>query len=163
VKRAYRTGQRVVEVELRPLADGGYEAVVDGRTFALRAVPLGDGFVRLTAPEGAFTACVTRDGRRRFVTLAGRDHVLETAAAATRRAGAHDHAGGAVTMPMPGLVVRVHVHEGERVTRGQVLAVVEAMKMEHTLRAPRDGVVRRLTAAAGKLVEGGAALMEVEE
>jgi len=89
--------------------------------------------------------------------------VIETAAAATRRAGAHDHAGGAVTMPMPGLVVRVHVHEGERVTRGQVLAVVEAMKMEHTLRAPRDGVVRRLTAAAGKLVEGGAALMEVEE
>jgi biotin carboxyl carrier protein len=64
---------------------------------------------------------------------------------------------------MPGLVVRVHVHEGERVARGQVLLVVEAMKMEHTLRAPKDGVVRRLAAEAGKLLEGGAALLEVEE
>jgi biotin carboxyl carrier protein len=163
VKRAFRTGQRTVEVEVRPAADGAHEAVVDGRTFSLRAVPLGDGWLRFESPEGPFTACVTRAGRQRFLTLAGRDYVLETAAAASRRAGAHAHAGGQIAMPMPGLVVRVHVHEGERVARGQVLLVVEAMKMEHTLRAPKDGVVRRLAAEAGKLLEGGAALLEVEE
>jgi biotin carboxyl carrier protein len=81
---------------------------------------------------------------------------------AARRAGLHEPASGVVAMPMPGLVVRVLVHEGERVTRGQVLLMVEAMKMEHTLRAPRDGVVRRLAAEAGKLVESGAALLEIE-
>ncbi len=162
MKRAFRTGPRVAEVELRATADGAYEVVVDGRAFALRAVALGDGFVRFESPEGAFTACVTRDGRRRFLTVAGRDYVLEAAVAASCRAGAHDHAGGEIAMPMPGLVVRVHVAEGESVTRGQVLLVVEAMKMEHTLRAPRDGVVRRLVAGAGKLVDGGAVLLEIE-
>ena len=52
--------------------------------------------------------------------------------------------------------------EGERVRKGQPLVVVEAMKMEHTLKAPRDGAILRLVAREGELIEAGAALMEVE-
>jgi 3-methylcrotonyl-CoA carboxylase alpha subunit len=65
--------------------------------------------------------------------------------------------------PMPGTVVRVLVAEGQSVTAHQPLVVLEAMKMEHTIAAPHDGVVRRIHYAAGALVIKGAALVELGE
>ena len=64
---------------------------------------------------------------------------------------------------MPGRVVSVHCAAGEAVSAGDRLAVLEAMKMEHTLVAPRDGVVAELLVAAGDQVEAGAALVRLEE
>jgi 3-methylcrotonyl-CoA carboxylase alpha subunit len=63
---------------------------------------------------------------------------------------------------MPGRVAVVRVVPGQRVARGEELLVVEAMKMENALRAPRDGVVRAVHVAAGELVAPGRALVEVE-
>src|SRR3954470_5018139 len=62
-------------------------------------------------------------------------------------------AGGVVKAPMPGLVVRVEVSEGEAVQVGTGLVVVEAMKMENELRAQTDGVVERIHVKAGDRVE----------
>ena len=67
--------------------------------------------------------------------------------------------GGVVKAPMPGLVVRVEVTEGQRVEAGAGLVVVEAMKMENELRAPRAGVVATVHVAAGVAVEKGTALV----
>jgi acetyl-CoA/propionyl-CoA carboxylase biotin carboxyl carrier protein len=61
-------------------------------------------------------------------------------------------AGGEVTSPMPGTVLAVLVTEGEAVTAGTPLVIVEAMKMEHTLTAPLDGVVGELHARKGQTV-----------
>jgi biotin carboxyl carrier protein len=66
---------------------------------------------------------------------------------------------GVVAAPMPGLVVRVEVTEGQRVEAGAGLVVVEAMKMENELRAPGPGVVTRVHVAAGEAVEKGAPLV----
>ncbi len=66
-----------------------------------------------------------------------------------------------VRSPMTGRVVAVHVQEGDRVEKNQPLVVVEAMKMEHVLRAPRAGQVRKVACQAGQLVEGGAELVEL--
>ena len=63
--------------------------------------------------------------------------------------------------PMPGLVVRVTVTEGDTVTAGQGLVVMEAMKMENELRAPAAGVVTRVLATPGSAVEKGAVLVEL--
>jgi len=62
-------------------------------------------------------------------------------------------AEGALVAPMPGTVVRVDVAEGDAVTAGQVLVVLEAMKMEHAVRAPLDGVVEQVAVVAGQQVE----------
>jgi 3-methylcrotonyl-CoA carboxylase alpha subunit len=80
-------------------------------------------------------------------------------------AHAGDHAGdaGRLTAPMPGKVIGFHVKAGEKVRRGQALAVMEAMKMEHTLSAPRDGVVRELLYAAGDQVPEGGELLRLSE
>ena len=63
---------------------------------------------------------------------------------------------------MPGLVRLVRVAVGDRVTRGQPLLVLEAMKMEHSIVAPIDGVVAEI-ATAGRAVADGAQLVRFEE
>ena len=95
--------------------------------------------------------CVIRDGH---VVSA---HWYDPAAAATREA----HAGG-LASPMPGHVLQVLVKPGERVHRGQSLMIIEAMKMEHTVVAPADGVVRAVHFASGERVEEGVELLELE-
>jgi 3-methylcrotonyl-CoA carboxylase alpha subunit len=72
--------------------------------------------------------------------------------------------GGAehIVSPMPGQVISVAVSPGDRVAAGQVLLVVEAMKMEHTITAPRAGVVAALCCAAGDRVEDGVELVTLE-
>jgi acetyl/propionyl-CoA carboxylase alpha subunit len=70
---------------------------------------------------------------------------------------------GSLLAPMPGAVVRVAAAQGDRVTVGQPLVVLEAMKMEHTVVAPLDGVVTALHVRPGDQVESGQALAVVEE
>jgi propionyl-CoA carboxylase alpha chain len=70
---------------------------------------------------------------------------------------------GSLHAPMPGKVIRVEVATGDQVRAGQVLLVLEAMKMEHALRAPHDGTVVEVDFDAGDQVEAGAILVVVEE
>ena len=70
--------------------------------------------------------------------------------------------GGSLLAPMPGLVVRVLAEPGAAVTAGQPLVVLEAMKMEHEVAAPADGIVTELRAAAGQQVEAYQVLAVVE-
>ncbi|TDE40205.1 acetyl-CoA carboxylase biotin carboxylase subunit [Antarcticimicrobium sediminis] len=72
-------------------------------------------------------------------------------------------AGNLIQAPMPGLVKAVFVAAGDQVEAGRKLAVLEAMKMEHTLIAARDGVVAEVLAVAGAQVEAGAPLVRLEE
>jgi 3-methylcrotonyl-CoA carboxylase alpha subunit len=69
--------------------------------------------------------------------------------------------GGQLTAPMPGKVIAFLAQAGDTVTRGQALAVMEAMKMEHTLHAPRDGVVAELLYAVGDQVGEGGELLRL--
>ena len=69
--------------------------------------------------------------------------------------------GGRLTAPMPGKVVSFAVKAGDKVAKGQPLAVMEAMKMEHTIAAPQDGVVQELLYAPGDQVTEGAELLRL--
>jgi acyl-CoA carboxylase subunit alpha len=70
---------------------------------------------------------------------------------------------GSLLAPMPGTVVRVEVSPGERVAAGAAVVVIEAMKMEHTVRAPGCGVVTEVGVRAGQAVDAGTRLARVEE
>jgi len=68
---------------------------------------------------------------------------------------------GRLTAPMPGKVVSFAVKAGDTVSKGQPLAVLDAMKMEHTIAAPMDGVVAELLYAPGDQVVEGAELLRL--
>ena len=72
-------------------------------------------------------------------------------------------AAGSLLAPMPGTVVRVEVSVGDHVEQGQVLVVIEAMKMEHRITAPVDGVVAEVDVSAGDAVDNGQVLVVLTE
>jgi len=74
----------------------------------------------------------------------------------------HQHQGG-LTAPMNGSIVRVLVEAGQSVEAGATLIVLEAMKMEHSIRAQQAGVVKGLFYAEGDMVSEGAVLLELED
>ena len=91
--------------------------------------------------------------------VAGSATVLEIDPIA--HAGDHAAEGGRLTAPMPGKVVSFLASKGQPVSRGQALAVMEAMKMEHTISAPHDGVVLELLFEAGDQVAEGGELLRL--
>ncbi len=80
---------------------------------------------------------------------------------ALAHAGETQAEGGRLTAPMPGKVVSFAVKAGDTVAKGQVLAIMEAMKMEHTIAAPTEGVVAELLYAPGDQVSEGAELLKL--
>jgi acetyl-CoA/propionyl-CoA carboxylase, biotin carboxylase, biotin carboxyl carrier protein len=71
--------------------------------------------------------------------------------------------GDAVTAPMQGTIVKIAVEEGQQVTEGDVIVVLEAMKMEQPIKAHRSGTVTGLTAAVGETVSNGGVICEVRD
>ena len=80
----------------------------------------------------------------------------------TEARAAHRHAAGGLEAPMPGKVIAVKVARRPAVAKGDELVVIEAMKMENALRAPRDGRVKTVAAKVGDMVGPGAVLVELE-
>jgi biotin carboxyl carrier protein len=151
-----RSGGQAAEVRL--LGEG--EAAIGDRRVSYRRTDDGAGAARIEIDGKAHRLVVARDGSKIWVWCDGDARVFERAGSA-RSAAAGDPAADLLA-PMPGRVRRILVREGERVERGAVLLALEAMKMEHVIRAPRAGIVRRLRAAEGDLVEAGAELIELE-
>lgn len=94
----------------------------------------------------------------------GQTYMVELNAGARRSANEKTKANpGVITAPMPGKVTRVSVKLDEPVNKGQPLIVMEAMKMEYTLEADRDGKVGEVNVQPGAQVELGAVLVRVVE
>jgi biotin carboxyl carrier protein len=126
-------------LELRALGPGSFELRRAGATEVFHCVKDGS-TVHLHWRGRAYALRVVREGAR-----------------------ASDHAApGALEAPMPGKVIKVGVALGQRVKKGDEILVIEAMKMENQLRAPRDGRVVRLAAKPGDMVGPGTVLAEIE-
>jgi acetyl-CoA/propionyl-CoA carboxylase biotin carboxyl carrier protein len=126
--------------------------------------PDGDALLVTLRDEGMGRVCMTLDGRvvrvsratagrTMYVALDGESWAItDVEQRGAGGPGAGGHGDGAVRSPMPGTVIAVHVVVGDPVAKGQAVAVVEAMKMEHSLTAPFDGTVADVHAAVGAAV-----------
>lgn len=126
----------------------------------VRVVPLGGGRYLSVTGGRQQLAYAARAGHVVWVFIDGVVHVIDRTPSRRRAARTDDEA--ALTAPMPATVLRVSVAEGQRVARGDVLLVLEAMKIELPVKAPRDGVVKALACRPGELVQPGVPLLEIE-
>ncbi len=156
-------------VEVSEVAPYRYRINLGGRTFEVDAQPVAEGSQSLLIDGEAYLIESETDPRGRGENVLVRGHVINVEALDLRKKRLREvvHADGGdgpqtLSSPMPGKVVAVLVQEGQEVKEGQGLVVVEAMKMENELRAPKDGVVRQLSAQVGNAVEGGVTLCVVE-
>ncbi len=113
--------------------------------------------------EGRRPMPVIAEGERLHVLIPGRPALTLTRPDPLDRAGGPEAGEDVIRSPMPGLLRAVEVAAGQRVTRGDRMAVFEAMKMEHVLTAPRDGMVAEILAEPGAQVEAGAPLIRLED
>jgi len=160
VRLAWKDGDRIRTVELTPNGAGRYRVSLDGAEIEVEAERTGPDTLRLRTADGETQVEVTASGNRRFIRLGLLDFVLDREDAGARR---RDRSQGSLEAPMPGVVTRLMVASGDEVKKGQPLVAVEAMKMEHLIRAPRDGRVKRVAAVVGEMVGGGVALVELED
>ena len=140
-----------------------YLFTVGDKTVSVQILHSENGRLDLLLDGQRVTAYVSSDGAKRWVTVGGQTFVLTKSTAGTRRAQHGHHAQDELTAPMPGQVRAVNVAEGESVTKGQTLLVLEAMKMEIRVSAPRDGVVGKLLVQQGQTVEREQVLVEIKE
>ena len=132
----------------------------DGRTVAI--VPTSDGALTATGNNSRWNGATARDGGHVWVGLGARVFVFDVDdGRAGGRGSAHDP--HALTPPMPATVLRVNVAPGTTVAAGDPLLVLEAMKMEIAIRAPRAGMIRSVRCQAGDLVQPGTVLVEYDE
>jgi len=135
-----------IEMEYTP-GDRIIEAVVNGAPLSVRIAPLPAGF-RLTCRGASHVARVLPDHVAPYA-----EHMIEKVPPDLSRY---------LICPMPGLLVALHVGEGDKVEAGQPLAVIEAMKMENILRAEKTGVVKSLNAVAGDSLPVDSIILELE-
>lgn len=142
--KSYRAaiGEKGVEVKILRSADGRFDLLIDGK----RVI-----------------AYISSDNAKRWVTIEGQTFVLTKSSGARKGGHGGHHAAGELTAPMPGQVRAVNISEGEAVTKGQTLLVLEAMKMEIRIYSPQDGIVKKLFVKQGQTVEREQVLIDLEE
>jgi glutaconyl-CoA/methylmalonyl-CoA decarboxylase subunit gamma len=155
--------------ELALTLDGTtYKVVVDGNSILVNGIPFVIGFEsegdRVLVDGVAYDLELDERGNRVLVGGIAYDLSVEGLEGARpgRKPGPTAVAGeGAVTAIMPGKVIRLLVAEGDQVGEDDVICILEAMKMENELKAPRAGTVKTLHVQAGQDVEMGAVLAEI--
>lgn len=153
---------------------GGRKVVLRDQSGVEHAVELGqdgsvvvsDRMIRVVTTRrgevraGERTAWLVDDGTLRWVFIDGQVYTFEAQAPGARRPRPARHDGG-LSAPMPATVIKIPVSAGDRVRAGDVLIILEAMKMELPLRAATDGIVASIGCHVGELVQPGQDLIEI--
>lgn len=113
--------------------------------------------------ESRISMYIFKDADRSYISFNGECYIIERVKAAKAGTkGAAAQLASSVSSPMPGLLVKLPVAIGTKVSAGQTLAIVEAMKMQNELRAPRDGVVEKIHFKEGVQVDAFQVIVELE-
>ena len=137
-----RIGDTEYEAEVKSITPDQAHIVVNGTEYVVDLVSIGRPAVEPSRPAASLPAAAPRSAPR-----------------PTR--SPNEGTAGSVRSPMPGLVLRIDVKEGQSVKAGQTLLVMEAMKMENVIPAPHNGTVRKVLVTEGASVGEGDVLVEV--
>lgn len=162
-----KIGESIVELDVSPPAGGQALSVRLGEgsyQVLYRALP--ESRLHMTINGRGTEAVVIPGEQGKHIFVKGRTFFVQDADRLPMRHGKKkgpEESPAEVTPPMPSVVVRVLVEEGDPVKRGDSLVVVSAMKMETTLVAPSNGRVKKINTSVGAKVAPGDILVEIEE
>jgi biotin carboxyl carrier protein len=156
-----KVNDRETDVIVNQTGDGEYSVTFEGNTFKVNSLQLTNGFFNMLINGESHNSFIYGntlhlDGEQ-FSAVAEdplKKELLKSSGISTNE--------GTIVASMPGNVVKILVKEGELVEVGQGVIVLEAMKMENELEAPKSGKVKKIFVAEKKPVEGGTILVEIE-
>ncbi len=154
-------GEAEAKVSVSPVGDH-FDVRCGDDSFVVTVQSMGDTSATLTLNGRRVSVGFTRWGNGQFGLRL--DSVDLTFTIFDPLAASGDDAGGSrIVAPMPGVVVSINVAPGDEIEKGQTLAVLEAMKMQHQITATRDGQVREVVTQAGAQLTAGALMIALEE
>lgn len=149
-------------IDIARQADGSLVATIGDETYTVNASQIANGGWLLHINGERAIAQLATSGDERYIQLDGQHYTLEKSDPRRRKSGATAH-GGDLTAQMPGQIINVRVQAGDRVEVGDVLVVLEAMKMEIRVTATQAGTVDNILVNVGDVVERGQILAEIRE
>lgn len=161
MKYNYEYQGEIHSITLDRLPDGRYQATIGDDSWIVSATQVSDGTWLIDHANTRTIAHSARSGDERYVQIDGTQYTLSRANTRRQRQDS-SRASGNMVAEMPGQVIDVRVREGDAVMSGDVLVVLEAMKMEIRITAPHDGTVSKLRVAEGDIVDRGQTLAEVK-
>lgn len=160
MKRHFLTGEAVHAVAFQRRSPSDVEIIV-GDDKTLFKVTQNGQRIKLRSSEKLFRTVTARSKDKIYVWLDGRVHELteieETSGSSLLHGSTDD-----IRAPMPGMIIKLNVRAGDQVEKDQIVAVLEAMKMEHNLRAPRAGLVAKVDVKSGQTVAADLPLIQLE-
>ena len=158
---SFKCGDDEIDLAYRLHRDGRFRLHCDDQEHIIEAYDCGAGIVDLDNNGRRLQFTVKGDGNNWLVHSIAGDLVLEQQARFPDT-GLDANTGG-LTAPMPGSVLATEVDAGAAVAKGDLLLIMEAMKMEHRITAPRDGVVETVHVSVGDQVDNGQLLVSMAE
>lgn len=158
---SYGAAGGTLVISYRIERDGSFGVQVNGRACRVLVFSANDREIDFAIDGLRRTLALTTVGERHLAHGAAGD--IELVELPRFPAADRAKSAGGLRAPMPGKVLAISVAEGELVERGQLLLVLEAMKMEHRITAPASGTVKAIKVAAGEQVANGALLVMLEE
>ena len=157
----YLIGKDEITLAYQSQRDGSFKVICDDLTYAVTIHHAGDGVVDIALDGQRIQCDVQKHGTQWLVHGDSGDLVLNEAPRYPDPRGVDT--GGGLTAPMPGAVLATQVSAGTKVSKGDLLVILEAMKMEHRIVAPRDGVVDQVHVSVGDQVDNAQLLVTLTE
>ncbi|HEX9970634.1 MAG TPA: biotin/lipoyl-containing protein [bacterium] len=143
-----------------------YQLKIGDQTIELQAIKVTPHWMMLSDQNGTQRICVASTTDKIFIHFNGHQYVVDHPEQKEKAAYQSDeHLSGAdagIYAPMPGKILKIMVQENQPVEAKQNLIIVEAMKMEHSVRAPKKGIVKKINFKEGDLVDTGQEIMEID-
>lgn len=155
----FAVDDRTYRVEYRHVGDGVFQVTSGDESISVRVIEWDAPMLTVEVDGHRVRARVTGDRREVFVHNAGLDVALKPTDRFPDKL--LQVPAGACVAPMPGKIIQLRVAEGDAVEAGQVLLIMEAMKMEHSVTAPQDGTIEQVSVVDGDQVDADALLVVV--
>lgn len=160
MKRHLSINQNALPVEVHHLDKSRVSFEWAGATHVFEIVSRSDDVLIVKNQNSQqFRLKLTGLGGVTFISGTGLDAEISEGQVGAKKKAA---GGGSLNAPMPGKIFKVVTKVGDAVTKGQTLLIMEAMKMEHAIKADKDGVLSKIFFKEGELVQGGMLLAEIK-